>query len=106
MRTIGIVSTEEKTTAEKDMLVVLTACVGVLRTIDTWTGGFRNLFYLTDTRNTDRLTQIKSAKKPVRYLESLHVQRLGGVYESQGLVCFLEHRGFDYPGSEDLINEE
>ena len=31
---------------------------------------------------------------------------LGEVYESQGLVCFLEHRDFDDPGSEDLINEE
>ena len=39
-------------------------------------------------------------------MKSLHVQMLGEVYESQGLVCFLEHRDFDDPGSEDLINEK
>ena len=39
------------------------------------------------------------------FRKSLHVQRLGDVYESQGLVCFLEHRDFDDPGTEDLINE-
>ena len=32
--------------------------------------------------------------------------QLGGVFETQGLVCFLEPRDFDDPGSEDLINEE
>ena len=47
-----------------------------------------------------------SGKKLSDFRKNLHVQRLGEVYESQGLVCFLEHRDFDDPGSEDLINEE
>ena len=69
--------------------------------------GFRNLFYLTDPRNTDRLTKESLRKKKRSDIRnSLHVQRLGWVYESQGLVCYLEHRQFDDPGSEDLINEE
>ena len=64
------------------------------------------MFYPTDARNNDRLTHArKSAKKLSDFRKSLHVQRLGDVYESQGLVCFLEHRDFDDPGTEDLINE-
>ena len=75
-------------------------------TLGTWTVGFRNLFYPTDPRNNDRLTHArKHAKKLFDFRKSLHVQRLGDVYESQGLVCFLEHRDFDDPGTEDLINE-
>ena len=51
-------------------------------------------------RQTD---QRKSPKKKLSdYRKSF--QRLGEVYESQGLVCFLEHHDFDVPGSEDLIN--
>ena len=47
----------------------------------------RNLFYPTDPRNNDRLTHArKSAKKLSDFRKSLHVQRLGDVYESQGLV--------------------
>ena len=68
-------------------------------TIDTWTVGFRNLFYPTDPKKV-------SGKKLSDFRKSLHVQRLGEVYVCQGLVCFLEHRDFDDPGSEDLINEE
>ena len=68
--TIGIVSTEEKARifsslselpalAEKDIFVVLTAYSMWVpwETIDTWLVGFRNLFYPTDPRNTDRLTK-------------------------------------------------
>ena len=40
--------------------------------IDTWTIGYWNLFYPTDTRNTDRLTQESLRQK---LSKSLHVQR-------------------------------
>ena len=116
---IGIVSTEEKARifsslselpalAEKDMFVVLTVYSMWVpwETLDTWTVGFRNLFYPTDPRNTDRLTKGNLRKKMSDLRKSLHVQRLGEVHESQGLVWFLEHPDFDDPGSEDLINEE
>ena len=55
-------------------------------------------------RQTD---QRKSATKTVRYYEKLTERLwLGGGFERQGLVCFLEPRDFDDPGSEDLINKE
>ena len=58
-------------------------------TLDTWTVGFRNLFYPTDPRNNDRLTHArKSAKKLSDFRKSLHVQRLGDVYVSQVWFVF------------------
>ena len=117
------VSTEEKArvffslmrlpaSTEKDMFILLTA-YGMWvpwQTIDMWSIGFWSLFYPTDTRNTDRLTQESLWQKTVHFRKSLHVQRRvvvrGGGVERQGLVCFLEPRDFDDPGSEDLINKE
>ena len=95
--------------AEKDMFVELTAYVGSLtnnRYVDDW---ILKLAYPTDTRNTNRLTQ-ESLRQNCPILRKAYMFKerlqLGGGFERQGLVCFLEPHDFDDPGSEDLINEE
>ena len=80
--------------------------MGSLRS-NRYVDGWVSKLVLPDRSSKYRQTdQRKSPEKLSDFRKSLHVQRLGEVYESQGLVCFLEHRDFDDPGSEDLINEE
>ena len=96
--------------AEKDMFVVLTAYMYV--------GSFTNNRYLDDwilklvlTRQILEIPKDRPKKDkncPILGKAYMFKERLllGGGFERQGLVCFLEPRDFDDPGSKDLINEE
>ena len=105
--------------ASKGMVVALTAyagssgydrCVDVDGWIRVW-----NLLFLSNRSSKYRQTTVeprKFAKKlsDIRkaYMFKVELYRkLGWIFESQGLVCFVEQRDFDDPGINDLImNEE
>ena len=73
------------------------------RTVDTWMARFWNVDGPdpgTKPQNHESVLKKHFDKKSFIFKVELLI------FERLGLVCFLEHRDFDDPGSDDLMNEE
>ena len=92
--------------AEKDMFVAYVGSLTNDRYVDDWI--LKLVLPRQISRNTD--CPKKVCDKSCRILGLAYMLKegleLGGGFQRQDLVCFLEPRDFDDPGSEDLINEE